>query len=134
LLPFGKTTAMNRFTFLLLSCFGASTLFFTACAGEATAAKEIMEEVNIEKIVEGDADPGLMHLVHFWLADGLTVLICASVKSISISEPSIRKPVCSEASPLLSIAYSSRTFAIARLSGREALHWVRSNFIGTRYG
>ena len=63
---------MNRFTFLLLSCFGASTLFFTACAGEATAAKEIMEEVNIEKIVEGDADPGLMHLVHFWLADGLT--------------------------------------------------------------
>jgi len=28
--------------------------------------------VNIEKTVDGDVDPGLMHVVHFWLADGLT--------------------------------------------------------------
>lgn len=72
MLPYGKTTAMNRFNFLLSTCFGVSFLLFTACAGEGTTPKEIIEEVTIEKIIDGDADPGLMHIVHFWLVDSLT--------------------------------------------------------------
>lgn len=54
----------------MLFCVGS--FLFTSCAGEGTSPKEIVEEINIEKIIDGDEDPGLIHVVHFWLTDGLT--------------------------------------------------------------
>ena len=53
-------------------CFGVSFMILSACADQTTDAKEIIEEVNIEKFIDADAEPGLMHVVHFWLTDGLT--------------------------------------------------------------
>ena len=63
---------MNRCSFFALASVGVSLLLFTACAGEGGTPREIVEEVNIEKIIDADAEPGLMHVVHFWLTDGLT--------------------------------------------------------------
>ena len=63
---------MTTRSILVALCFGVSFLFFSSCAGEATTPKEIVEEINIEKIIDGDEDPGLIHVVHFWLTDGLT--------------------------------------------------------------
>ncbi|MFK8055947.1 MAG: Dabb family protein [Saprospiraceae bacterium] len=63
---------MNYRSFLANFCFGASCLFFIACANEGNVSSEMVEEVNIEKTIDGDAMPGLMHVVHFWLADGLS--------------------------------------------------------------
>jgi hypothetical protein len=31
--------------------------------------REVVEEINIEKVIDGDAEPGLMHTVYFWLND-----------------------------------------------------------------
>lgn len=51
---------MRYFPLLLLLA-----LFFTACTPEKMEEKEI----EIEKIIDADAEPGMMHSVYFWLKD-----------------------------------------------------------------
>ena len=63
---------MNRVTFLLLLFVGAGALLFTACATGGNNPREIVEEITIEKIIDGDEEPGLIHVVHFWLTEGLS--------------------------------------------------------------
>lgn len=49
---------------LLLPLLCCSLLLFSC-----QEKKEIVEEINIEKVIDGDAEPGLMHTVYFWLND-----------------------------------------------------------------
>lgn len=64
---------MNRCSFLFFACFGASLLLLNACGNEGSSPRETVEEINIEKVIDGDAEPGLMHVVYFWLNEGLTL-------------------------------------------------------------
>jgi hypothetical protein len=41
-------------------------LTFFTCQG-----KEVVEEINVEKVIDADAEPGMMHTVYIWLADSL---------------------------------------------------------------
>lgn len=52
---------------LLLAGFGVSLLFLGACQ-----QKEIKEEIIIEKTIDPDMEPGMMHTVYFWLKEGLS--------------------------------------------------------------
>lgn len=47
----------------LLFCYFFLALLFVACQ----ESKEIVEEINIEKVIDADAEPGLIHTVYFWL-------------------------------------------------------------------
>jgi len=72
LLPFGKTSNMKTYPFVIAASLGIGLLSLTSCAGDSKVSKEIVEEINIEKIIDGDEEPGLIHVVHFWLTDGLS--------------------------------------------------------------
>ena len=53
---------------VLLACFGVSLLFLFACG-----PNEVREEtVEIEKVIDANAEPGLIHTVYFWLDSTLT--------------------------------------------------------------
>lgn len=38
----------------------------------ACAQEEVREEIRIEKTIDADAEPGLVHSVYFWLEEGLS--------------------------------------------------------------
>lgn len=44
-------------------------LFFLACLLFTGCEQEEVKEVEIEKTIEGDAEPGMVHTVFFWMND-----------------------------------------------------------------